>query len=232
MIQIRLSDERGGGDYSWLNTRHTFSFDQYHDPQWMGFRSIRVINEDLLAPGGSFPMHPHRDMEIITYVLDGTLAHKDNVGNGSLIHPGDGQRLSAGTGVRHSEANPSRTYPVHLLQIWIQPDRKGHEPSYEQKAFPAEEKRDRLRLIASPDGTDNSVSIHQDARIYAAVIGCGRGVRHEFVPGRFGWLQVAKGAVELNGKELKQGDGAAISDETLLSIAASMNSEILLFDLA
>ncbi len=177
-------------------------------------------------------MHPHRDIEIITYVIEGALAHKDMMGNGSLIYPGDGQRMSAGTGVRHSEANPSPKHPTHLLQIWIQPDRKGHVPSYEQRAFPAEEKRDRLRLIASPDGSAGSVSIHQDAKIYASLIGSGREVKHELAPDRFGWVQVAKGTVELNGKRLLQGDGAAVNDESLLRIAATKDSEVLLFDLA
>ncbi len=231
MIQIRRSEERGGGDYGWLNTRHTFSFDQYHDRQWMGFRSLRVINEDVLAPGGSFPMHPHRDMEIITYVLDGTLAHKDTMGNGSLIYPGDGQRMSAGTGIRHSEANPSPKHATHLLQIWIQPDRKGHQPSYEQKSFPREEKEGRLRLVASPDGADGSVTIHQDAKLYAAVLASGQEVRHELADDRYSWLQVARGEVILNNQSLNQGDGAAINRESL-AIIAPMDSEILLFDLA
>jgi redox-sensitive bicupin YhaK (pirin superfamily) len=231
MIQIRPSNERGGGHYAWLNTRHTFSFDQYRDPLWMGFRSLRVINEDFVAPGNGFPMHPHRDMEIITYVLNGALAHKDSMGNGSIIHPGDGQRMSAGTGVRHSEANPSTKDPVHLLQIWILPDRHGHEPGYEQKTFAEEEKRGRLRLIASPDGAEGSVTIHQDARLYVSLLGAGQQVEHALGQGRYGWLQIAKGAVELNGKALKQGDGAA-TDEQKLVIKAAEESEVLLFDLA
>jgi len=231
MLEIRPSNERGGGDYGWLKTHHTFSFDQYRDPNWMGFRSLRVINEDFVAPSGGFPTHPHRDMEIITYVLEGALAHKDSLGNGSIIHPGDGQRLSAGTGVRHSEANPSPKEPVHLLQIWILPDRHGHAPGYEQKSFSDEEKRGRLRLIASPDGAERSVTIHQDAKLYVSLLSSGQHVEHGLAAGRFGWLQVAKGAVELNGKALKQGDGAA-TDEAKLVINASEDSEILLFDLA
>jgi redox-sensitive bicupin YhaK (pirin superfamily) len=231
MIQLRPSNERGGGDYGWLKTRHTFSFDQYHDPRWAGFRSLRVINEDFVAPGGGFPMHPHRDMEIITYVLAGALAHKDGMGNGSVIHPGDGQRMSAGTGVRHSEANPSTKDPVHLLQIWIMPDRHGHEPGYEQKSFPEGEKRGRLRLIASPDGADGSVTIHQDAKLFVSLLSPGQQLDHELAPGRFGWLQVAKGAVELNGNLLRQGDGVATDEQTLV-IKATEESEILLFDLA
>src|SRR5581483_6147136 len=192
MIQIRPSKERGGGDYGWLNTRHTFSFDRYYDPRWMGFRSLRVINEDWVAPGGGFPTHPHRDMEIITYVLEGELEHKDSMGNGSIIRPGDGQRMSAGTGVRHSEANPSKTNPVHLLQIWIVPDRQGHEPGYEQKSFPEDEKRGRLRLIASPNGAGGSVTIHQDAKLYVALLSPGQQVERKLAAGRYSWLQVAK----------------------------------------
>lgn len=232
MIQIRPSNERGGGDYGWLNTRHTFSFDQYHDPNWMGFRALRVINEDIVAPGGSFPMHPHRDMEIITYVLQGSLAHKDSMGNGSIIRPGDSQRMSAGTGVRHSEANPSTKGTVHLLQIWIKPDKKGHAPEYEQKSFPQGQKRGRFRLIASPDGAEDSVRIHQDAKLYVAELDACEQLTHNLATGRFGWLQVARGNVELNGKSLKQGDGAGISDERLLSVRASKDAEVLLFDLA
>ena len=170
MINIRRSNERGGGDYGWLNTRHTFSFDQYHDPRFMGFRSLRVINEDRVAPGEGFPTHPHRDMEIITYILEGALEHKDSLGTGSVIRPGDGQRMSAGRGIRHSEMNSSPTEAAHLLQIWIMPDRSGHEPSYEQKAFPDEEKRGKLRQIAGPDGKDGSVTIHQDARLYVTLL--------------------------------------------------------------
>jgi quercetin 2,3-dioxygenase len=232
MITIRRSDERGGGDYGWLKTRHSFSFDQYYDPRVMGFRSLRVINEDWVQPGRGFPMHPHRDMEIITYLLEGALEHKDSMGNGSIIRPGDGQRMSAGTGVRHSEANPSQTDPAHLLQIWILPERRGIEPGYEQKDFPAEEKRGKLRLIASPDGKDGSVTIHQDARLYVSLLGRGQQVQHELGQGRYGWLQVAKGAVELNGQRLQQGDGAAISEQPQVEIKGEEESETLLFDLA
>jgi redox-sensitive bicupin YhaK (pirin superfamily) len=232
MITIRRSDERGGGDYGWLKTRHSFSFDQYYDPRVMGFRSLRVINEDWVQPGRGFPMHPHRDMEIITYLLEGALEHKDSMGNGSIIRPGDGQRMSAGTGVRHSEANPSQTDPAHLLQIWILPERRGIEPGYEQKDFPAEEKRGKLRLIASPDGKDGSVTIHQDARLYVSLLGPGQQVQHELGQGRYGWLQVAKGAVELNGQRLQQGDGAAISEQPQVEIKGEEESETLLFDMA
>ena len=232
MITIRRSDERGEGDHGWLNTRHSFSFDQYYDPHYMGFRSLRVINEDWVQPGHGFPTHPHRDMEIITYLLEGSLEHKDSMGNGSIIRPGDGQRMSAGTGVRHSEANPSKSDPAHLLQIWILPEHRGIEPGYEQKEFPAEEKRGKLRLIASPDGKDESVTIHQDAKLYVSLLLPREQVEHKLSNGRYGWLQVAKGTVELNGKPLQQGDGAAISEEPKLEVKAPQEAEILLFELA
>ncbi|MGZ4733441.1 MAG: pirin family protein [Terriglobales bacterium] len=232
MIDIRRSEERGGGDFGWLKTQHSFSFDTYHDPRFMGFRSLRVINEDWVQAGHGFPMHPHRDMEIITYVLDGALEHKDSMGNGSTIRPGDGQRMSAGTGVRHSEANSSKTDAAHLLQIWILPERRGHEPGYEQKAFPEAEKRGKLRLIASPDGTDGSVTIQQDAKLYVSLLQPGQEVEHELGKGRYAWLQVAKGAVELNGQSLNQGDGAAVSDEQRLTVKGTADAEVLLFDLA
>jgi len=232
MINIRPGNQRGGGDYGWLNTRHTFSFDQYHDPLFMGFRSLRVINEDVVAPSGGFPTHPHHDMEIITYVLDGALEHRDSLGTGSIIRPGDGQRMSAGRGIRHSELNPSNTDPVHLLQIWVTPNKPGYEPSYEQKAFPNDEKRGKLRLIASPDGKDGSVTIHQDARLYVSLLAPGQEVSHSLGQGRYAWLQVAKGAVELNGQTLRQGDGAAVEREPKLTIKGLEEAEVLLFDLA
>jgi hypothetical protein len=232
MINIRHSEERGGGDFGWLKTHHSFSFDTYHDPRFMGFRSLRVINEDWVQAGHGFPMHPHRDMEIITYVLEGALEHKDSMGNGSTIRPGDGQRMSAGTGVRHSEANSSKTDAAHLLQIWILPDRRGHEPGYEQKVFPEADKRGKLRLIASPDGTDGSVTIHQDAKLYVSLLQPGQEVKHDLGSGRYAWLQVAKGAVELNGQSLKQGDGAAVSNEQRLIVKGTKDAEVLLFDLA
>ena len=232
MINIRRSEERGGGDYGWLNTRHSFSFDRYHDPRFMGFRSLRVINEDVVAPGGGFPSHPHRDMEIITYVLEGALEHKDSLGTGSIIRPGDSQRMSAGRGIQHSEGNPSNTEAVHFLQIWITPDQQGHQPGYEQKTFPGAQKQGQLRLLASPDGADGSVTIHQDARLYVARLSPGQVVTHTLAKGRYAWLQVAKGAVELNGDLLKHGDGAAVSEEKMLTIRGSEDAEILLFDLA
>ena len=232
MINIRRSDERGGGNHGWLKTHHTFSFDQYYDPRFMSFRSLRVINEDWVAPGQGFRTHPHRDMEIITYVLEGALQHNDSMGNGSIIRPGDVQRMSAGTGVRHSEANSSKTDAVHLLQIWIMPDKQGHKPGYEQKSFPEDEKRGKLRLLASPDGADGAVTIHQDARLYVSLLGPGQEVKHDLGQGRYAWLQVAKGAVELNGKKLGQGDGAAVSEEQKLTIKGVEDAEVLLFDLA
>jgi redox-sensitive bicupin YhaK (pirin superfamily) len=232
MMTIRRSNERGGGDYGWLKTRHTFSFNDYDDPKWMGFRSLRVINEDWVAPSGGFPTHPHRDMEIITYVLAGKLEHKDSLGTGSVILPGDGQRMTAGRGIRHSEANPSASDSVHLLQIWILPDKQGHEPGYEQKAFPEAEKRGKFRLIASNDGADGSVKINQDAKLFVTLLAPGEEITQQLGNKRYAWLQVAKGEVELNGQKLRQGDGAAIKEEEKLTIKATEQSEILLFDLA
>lgn len=232
MITLRPSNQRGGGDYGWLKTRHTFSFSDYSDPKWMGFRSLRVINEDWVAPGAGFPTHPHRDMEIITYVLSGKLEHRDSLGTGSVILPGDGQRMSAGRGIRHSEANPSASDAVHLLQIWILPDKNGREPGYEQKSFPEAEKRGKFRLIASSDGSDKSVKINQDAKLFVTLLAPGEEVTQSLERGRHAWLQVAKGEVELNGQRLHQGDGAAISEETKVTVKARADSEILLFDLA
>jgi hypothetical protein len=233
MIKVRRSEERGHANHGWLDTYHTFSFDTYHDPNHMGFRSLRVINEDRVAPGAGFPTHPHRDMEIITYVLEGALAHKDSLGNGSIIRPGDGQRMSAGSGIRHSESNASKTEPVHLLQIWILPEKKGLEPGYEQKSFPPEEKRGRLRLIAGREPKNGAVRVHQDVALYAAALGKDEQVEHRLAPGQHAWIQVARGGVSVNGVELKQGDGAAVSDEERLVIkGCDGDSEILLFDLA
>src|SRR5947209_5638532 len=207
MITIRPAGERGGGNHGWLKTQHTFSFSDYWDPKWMGFRSLRVINEDWVAPNTGFPTHPHRDMEIITYVLSGKLEHKDSLGTGSTIMPGDGQRMTAGSGIRHSEFNPSTSDPVHLLQIWIVPEKGGLTPSYEQKSFPENEKSGRLRLIASPNASEGSVKINQDAKLYVSLLKPGHEVEHEFGAGRYGWLQVARGSVEVNGNALSQGDG-------------------------
>ena len=232
MITVRKAEERGHFNHGWLDTYHTFSFDQYYDPRFMGFRSLRVINEDRVDPGRGFPTHGHRDMEIITYVLEGGLAHKDNMGNGSVIRPGDVQKMSAGTGVRHSEANPSADESVHLLQIWILPEETDIEPAYEQVKFEDEEKRGRLRLVGSPGGEDGSVTIRQDARLYSTLLGPGERVTHELAAGRHAWVQVARGSVELNGQTLKQGDGAAVSNESKLTLVGTEPAEVLLFDLA
>lgn len=232
MIKIRKAEKRGHFDFRWLNTFHTFSFGDYYDPSFMGFRSLRVINEDFVHPGRGFPTHGHRDMEIITYILAGALEHRDSMGNGSIIRPGDVQRMTAGTGVTHSEANSSREASVHLLQIWILPARQGLEPGYEQKVFTEEQKRGRLCLIASEDGREDSVKIHQDASVYASVLSQDDEVSHQLKSGRHAWLQIAKGAVVLNGEALNQGDGAAISVEEKLVLTGREDSEFLLFDLA
>jgi hypothetical protein len=232
MIAVRRSEERGHFDHGWLDTRHTFSFADYRDPRHMGFRALRVVNEDRVQPGQGFGTHPHRDMEIVTYVLEGGLAHRDSMGHGSTIHPGDVQRMSAGTGVTHSEFNASRTEPVHFLQIWILPDRTGLAPSYEQRRFPEEERRGRLRLVASPDGADGSVTVHQDACLLAALLAPGQAVGHALAPGRHAWVQVARGAVEVSGQRLSAGDGAALSRETEVALRGIADSEVLLFDLA
>ncbi|HEX9820084.1 MAG TPA: pirin family protein [Methylomirabilota bacterium] len=231
MIAIRPAKERGHADHGWLDTWHTFSFADYHDRRFMGFRSLRVINEDFVAPGRGFPTHGHRDMEIITYVLEGALEHRDSLGTGSVIRPGEVQRMSAGTGVRHSEANPSASEPLHLLQIWIEPSKSGIPPGYEQKTFADADKRGQLRLVASPDGAEGSVTIHQDARVYATLLGSGQQVVHRLAPGRHAWLHVARGALTLNGQRLAQGDGAAISDEASLVVVGETGAEALLFDL-
>ena len=232
MIKVRKAEQRGHFDFGWLNTYHTFSFGDYYDPSHMGFRSLRVINEDVVAPGRGFPRHGHRDMEIFTYILRGALQHRDSMGNGSIIRPGDVQRMSAGTGVTHSESNPSSDEPVHLLQIWILPRREGIEPGYEEKKFSNDEKQNRLRLIISPDGSDGAVRINQDARVYATVLDQDQTVAHQMEVGRHAWLQVADGSITLNEVKLEQGDGAAVSEESDLKIAAHDQSEILLFDLA
>ena len=232
MMTIRSAGERGRTSIDWLESRHTFSFGDYHDPKWRGFRSLRVINDDFVAPGGGFDTHPHRDMEIVTYVLAGALEHRDSLGNGSVIRPGDVQRMTAGTGILHSEFNPSDSDGVHLLQIWLFPDRKGLPPGYEQQAIPREQLRNRLRLVASRDGREGSVTIHQDADIFAAVLDPATSVQHTIASGRHAWLQVAKGSVRLNGSPLATGDGAAISDESALTVVGAEPAEILLFELA
>jgi len=232
MISVRRADERGHADHGWLDTRHTFSFADYHDPKYLGFRGLRVINEDRVQPGQGFPPHGHRDMEIVSYVLAGALEHKDSMGTGSVIRPGDVQRMSAGTGVRHSEYNHSKDEPVHFLQVWILPERRGLEPGYEQRHFSDADKRAGLRLIASREGTDGSVTIHADARIYAAVVEQGQRLRHALAEHRHAWLQVARGAITLNDRPLVHGDGAAVSGEPALTIAGAERAEVLVFDLA
>jgi len=232
MFSIRRSNERGHFNHGWLNTYHTFSFDQYYDPRYMGFRSLRVINEDFVAPGRGFPKHGHRDMEIITYILEGALQHEDSMGNGSVIRPGDVQRMTAGTGVRHSEQNGSTDEPVHLLQIWIVPSADNLEPSYEQKAFSIAERQHQLRLIASRDGREDSVSVNQDVSLFAGIIESGDQVNYAIDETRYGWLQIARGAVEVNGERAQQGDGVVIVAESNLSIVATEPAEVLLFDLA
>lgn len=231
MIELRSSQERGHADHGWLDTYHTFSFADYHDPQHMGFSVLRVINEDRVQPGQGFPTHGHRDMEIVTYVLEGALEHKDSLGNGSVIRPGDVQRMSAGTGVLHSEFNASGEELVHLLQIWILPDRRGLAPSYEQKRFPDSQKRGRLRLVASPDGREGSVTIHQDAYLYATRLEAGEIVTHCLAPGRRAYVHVARGEAELNGQQLSAGDGAKIVAEESVRIRSESGTEVLLFDL-
>jgi quercetin 2,3-dioxygenase len=232
MISIRKSNERGHADHQWLDSRFTFSFAEYYDPKHVQFRTLRVMNDDRVAGGGGFPTHPHRDMEIVTYVLEGALAHKDSMGNGSTIQPGDVQYMSAGTGVAHSEFNASKTEPVHLYQIWMFPDKNGHKPTYDQKHFSEAEKRGRLRLVVSPDGRDGSVKIRQDNELYATVLGAGESVKHELEPERHAYVQVARGSVTLNGNALEVGDGAEISAEKTLELTGVEDAEVLLFDLA
>lgn len=234
MIRIRRSDDRGRGEHGRLSARHTFSFASYYDPANIRFRSMRVMNEDRIAGGHGFDSHPHNDMEIITYMVSGALAHKDGIGqsgHAEVLHPGEVQRISAGTGIVHSEHNASPTEPAHLLQIWIIPDRKGYEPRYDQRPFPESERRDALRLVASPDGTDGSMPIHQDARIYASLLSAGRSVSHTLESGRGAWVQVVRGELDVNGQQLAAGDGAAVENEPSLAIRASQDSEFLLFDL-
>ena len=232
MIRIRRSAERGHANRGWLESRHTFSFGDYRDPEHMGFRSLRVINEDWIAGGGGFPTHPHRDMEIVTYVLEGALAHQDSTGNAGVIRPGDVQRMSAGTGIAHSEMNASESEQVHLLQIWLLPERAGLAPGYEQRTFPEAERRGVLHRVADPAGRDGAVTIRQDARLYAALLDPGETVEHALAAGRHAWVQVARGEAALNGETLVAGDGAAISDEAMVRLMAKEPTELLLFDLA
>ena len=231
MILIRKSNDRGHADHGWLDSRFTFSFADYYHPQHIQFRTLRVMNDDRIAGGGGFPTHPHRDMEIVTYVLEGALAHKDSMGNGSVIKPGDVQYMSAGTGVAHSEFNASDSESAHLYQIWMFPDQKGHKPVYDQRHFTAADKRGKLRLVVSPDGRDGSVQIRQDNQLYATVLAPGESVEHALKPDRHAYVQVARGSVTLNGEPLEAGDGAAISDEKSLELTGIDDAEVLLFDL-
>lgn len=232
MITIRKAGERGGADYGWLQTAYTFSFNTYHDPAHMGFRALRVMNEDVIAGGGGFGEHGHRDMEIVTYVLSGVVAHRDSMGHASALSAGEFQRMTAGRGVRHSEMNASADEPVHLYQIWLLPERPGLEPGYEQKAFPPEARRGAWQVVASPDGRDGSLRIHQDASILLADLDADAALSRPIGPGRHAWLQVLRGSVELEGKALEAGDGAAISDEPSLALRALGPAEVMLFDLA
>jgi len=232
MITLRRAADRGHANHGWLDSYHTFSFADYYDPKEMGFGPLRVINEDRVQGGMGFGTHPHRDMEIISYVLEGALEHKDSIGTGSVIRPGDVQRMSAGTGVLHSEFNHSPDSVVHFLQIWIEPSKRGVQPSYEQKSFAEQDKRGRLRLVASPDGADGSVSIHQDARVYAAVLDGGDEIAHRLADGRRAYLHVARGSVQVNGQHLSAGDGAKVEGERELRLAGAQQAEVLLFDMA
>jgi len=229
MVQVRPSEERGRNKLSWLDTRFTFSFDQYYDPEHMQFRALRVLNEDIVAPGQGFGMHPHRDMEILTWILEGALEHRDSMGSSAVIRPGELQHMSAGTGVMHSEFNPSPKDPVHLLQIWLLPERKGLKPEYDQVAFRDNDLRGGLHLVAGPKAP---VTIHQDANLYIARLDEGAKVEHSLAKGRHAWAQIARGSVRLNSTDLKAGDGAAISNETEILVEAQKPSEVLLFDLA
>ena len=231
MTEIRRAGERGYADHGWLKSYHSFSFADYFDPAHVEFGPLRVINEDRVVPGAGFGTHGHRDMEIISYVLEGELAHKDSMGNGSVIRPGDVQRMSAGTGVRHSEYNHAKDRTTHFLQIWIEPNVTGIEPSYEEKRFSDADKQGRLRLVASPDGADGSVRIHQDARLFVSRLAPGQAVSADLAPGRLGYLHLVRGAVAVNGHRLDGGDAAKIGDEARLEIGAESDSELLLFDL-
>jgi quercetin 2,3-dioxygenase len=233
MLTIRKGNERGVTRFDgWLDSRHTFSFGDYYDPKHDHFRALRVINDDRVAPGGGFPTHPHRDMEILTCVLSGQLEHRDSMGNGEVIHAGEWQAMTAGTGITHSEFNPSKSEPVHLLQIWLYPDKRGHTPGYQQRIFSDEEKTGQLRLVASPDGTDGSLVIHQDARVYQSKLAAGQTVTHEIASGRAVFVHVATGAASVNGAKLAAGDAAAVENEPAVTIRGEGPGEVLVFDLA
>jgi redox-sensitive bicupin YhaK (pirin superfamily) len=231
MLVVRRAQDRGRANHGWLNSYHTFSFGSYYDPEHLGFSNLRVINDDTISPGGGFATHGHNDMEILSYVLKGALAHQDSLGNGSVIRPGDVQRMSAGTGVTHSEFNASDVAPVHFLQIWVLPERNGLKPSYEQKPFSDEEKRGRLRLVGSRNGRDSSVTIHQDVDLYATRLSEGEQVSHQLAHDRKGWIQVAQGSAVLNNERLQPGDGVAIEGPATITLTGSSNAEVLLFDM-
>ena len=231
-LTLRGAEDRGHADFGWLDSRHTFSFGEYFDPRHMGFGPLRVLNDHRVAGGAGFPTHPHRDMDIISYVLEGALEHKDTLGNSSVIRPGEVQRMSAGTGIRHSEYNASDREPVHFLQIWIIPERQGLTPGYEQKSFAEAAKRDRLRLVASRDGRDGAVTVHQDVDLYATLMSAGKTVTHEIKPGRGAWVHVAQGSLVLNGETVKAGDGVSVLGPATVTLAATAESEALLFDMA
>jgi redox-sensitive bicupin YhaK (pirin superfamily) len=232
MMTIRRAEARGRTKIGWLDSRHSFSFGDYYDPEHMGFRALRVINDDRVRGGAGFGMHPHRDMEIVTYLLEGSLEHQDSLGTGSVIRPGEVQRMTAGTGILHSEYNPSRTEAAHLLQVWLLPEREGLQPGYEQRAFPEVERTGRLCLVAAHDGRDGAVTIHTDVDLYAGLFAGGETVTHSLRAGRSAWVQIARGAVRLNGEELRAGDGAAVRDEQTLELVATEAADLLLFDLA
>ncbi len=231
MMDIRLSEDRGRADFGWLNSRHSFSFGHYYDPQFMGIGPLRVINEDRVAPGAGFDTHGHQDMEILSVVLDGALEHKDSIGTGSVIRPGEVQRMSAGRGIRHSEFNHSKTDPVHFLQIWILPEAKGLEPSYEQKAFAEAERRGALRLVGARDGRDGAVTIHQDVDLYIGSLTGDETAQHVLAPGRLAWIQVAKGTLTVNGADLRAGDGAALAEVGAIDLTKGQDAQVLLFDM-
>lgn len=232
MVTVRRAEERGRTRLGWLDSYHTFSFGGYYDPQHEGFRSLRVINDDIIAPGGGFGTHPHRDMEILTWVLEGGLAHRDSTGTEAVLKPGMIQRMSAGSGITHSEYNASGAEPLHLLQIWLFPERQGLEPSYEEKFFPVEERTGRLRVVAAPGGPDGAVNIHQDAALLVGTLGAGDAVQHPLAPGRHAWVHVARGSVTVNGEALQAGDAASLTDEAAVELSQADGAEVLVFDLA
>ncbi len=232
MITIRHADERGQADHGWLNTNFTFSFAHYHDPDHMGFRSLRVLNDDVIGPAGGFPTHGHDNMEIVTYVIEGALEHRDSMGTGSVLRPGDVQRMSAGTGITHSEFNHSKSESLRLIQVWLLPEERGITPEYEEKSFSDDAKRNQLCLMVSADGRNGSMRIHQDASIYSSIIEEGAEIIHSITPGRHVWIQIVRGAIDMNGTLLSEGDGASLSEETVITITGRQETEFLLFDLA